>query len=533
MRLAVPLLLLVASALQFQMNPQTLLFNDNYGRTRFFHGVNAVVKVPPYLPITDHWDAQMSLSVEDIANLTSWGFNFVRLGVMWQATETSFGEYNYTYLEEVNDLITTLGEAGLYTLVDAHQDVFARVLCGEGAPDFFAQDLDHTCDYNPTSRYWEETGYCTPIAHYNWTYEDGLPTIPDCLKNVFAVYYNTPEAASAFERLYYNESGIQDHFIAHWEAVAKTLGPNPYVIGYDLLNEPLPANVWKDPLLNIPGIFDRLGLQPMYQNLNAAIRQYSDDKIIMFEPVEADLYNGTAFHSGFNETPGGVEYNNRQVLNDHTYCCQMYWWVCPTGEPGLQWAEQCYAFHESRIGTRKQDAETLGLGLILTEFGACSDSIECVTELTSVTEVCDNNLVSWAYWAYKGFQDYTTSGGGAIEGFYDAEGNLQPNKLKALSRTYIYAFQGTPLSHFFNSTTGVYTATFNLDPTITMPTELYYNSELYYPNSFDLSFSPNTPGVQSAQVTQLAPNYLAIEFPQVHVGTTVTLTFAPMQPAIA
>lgn len=41
----------------------------------------------------------------------------------------------------VDDLITRLGEHGMYTLVDAHQDVLARVMCGEGIPNFYAKEI--------------------------------------------------------------------------------------------------------------------------------------------------------------------------------------------------------------------------------------------------------------------------------------------------------------------------------------------------------------------------------------------------------
>ena len=40
-----------------------------------------------------------------------------------------------------DSLITKMGEAGIYTLVDAHQDVFARTICGEGVPDFYAKEV--------------------------------------------------------------------------------------------------------------------------------------------------------------------------------------------------------------------------------------------------------------------------------------------------------------------------------------------------------------------------------------------------------
>lgn len=74
-------------------------------------------------------------------NLQAWGFNFVRLGVMWEAVEREQGKYDLDYLTKVNDLITKLGEHGIYTLIDAHQDVLARVICGEGIPDFYAKQI--------------------------------------------------------------------------------------------------------------------------------------------------------------------------------------------------------------------------------------------------------------------------------------------------------------------------------------------------------------------------------------------------------
>merc|ERR1719454_1839232 len=67
--------------------------------------------------------------------------NFVRLGVMWEGVEREPGVYDMDYLQKVDELITKLGEAGIYTLVDAHQDVFARVICGEGVPDFYAKEV--------------------------------------------------------------------------------------------------------------------------------------------------------------------------------------------------------------------------------------------------------------------------------------------------------------------------------------------------------------------------------------------------------
>jgi len=108
------------------IDPEDRVIRDKDQRHVLFHGVNVVYKVAPYIPESDIFDSQSSMTDKDIQDLKDWGFNFVRLGVMWEAVETAPGVYNDTYLEEIDKLITKLGNQGIYTLVDAHQDVLAR-----------------------------------------------------------------------------------------------------------------------------------------------------------------------------------------------------------------------------------------------------------------------------------------------------------------------------------------------------------------------------------------------------------------------
>ena len=105
---------------KFTVDPVDRVLRDADDRHVILHGVNVVYKVDPYIPGTGTFDSQTSLDDEDIDNLVKWGFNFVRLGVMWEGVETAEGVYNEKYLADVNALVTKLGEKGIYTLIDSH-----------------------------------------------------------------------------------------------------------------------------------------------------------------------------------------------------------------------------------------------------------------------------------------------------------------------------------------------------------------------------------------------------------------------------
>jgi endoglycosylceramidase len=132
------------------IDPDTRTFRDEFGRARIFHGQNVVVKLPPYFPTTDKFDPFMSIVEEDFKYMQDWGVTLVRLGVMWESVETSAGQYDMAYLEKIDNLINEFAKYGIYTIVDNHQDLFSRSLCGEGVPHFYTpKDLDTSCPKTP------------------------------------------------------------------------------------------------------------------------------------------------------------------------------------------------------------------------------------------------------------------------------------------------------------------------------------------------------------------------------------------------
>lgn len=95
-------------------------------------------------------------------------------------------------------------------------------------------------------------------------------------------------------------------------------------------------------------------------------------------------------------------------------------------------------------------AKALKIGKFMTEFGAIVDSPDGIKEINFLLQLMEYQFTSWAYWEFKYYADVTTQANpGQIESFYDLNGQLYTNKVKALARPYATMICGQPeLSYF-------------------------------------------------------------------------------------
>ena len=120
--------------------------------------------------------------------------------------------------------------------------------------------------------------------------------------------------------------------------------------------------------------------------------------------------------------------------------------------------------------------------------------------MTSSLQAFNTALASWAYWMYKGFGDFTTTGG-AAEGMFNDDGTPQALKLKAITQTYAYAFQGTPEEMYFSPTSGSFYTSWIFDSSILAPTQVYMNPSIWYPNGYKWTVSKTKSGTAIPAVT--------------------------------
>ena len=86
------------------INVEENRLKDEYGRERLFHGVNVVYKEKPWYPELKVFNYQYSYCEEDMKLLKNWGFNAIRLGIMWPGVEPEFGEYDMKYIKIIEKI---------------------------------------------------------------------------------------------------------------------------------------------------------------------------------------------------------------------------------------------------------------------------------------------------------------------------------------------------------------------------------------------------------------------------------------------
>ncbi|MBI3171121.1 MAG: cellulase family glycosylhydrolase [Hydrocarboniphaga effusa] len=415
---------------------------DEKNRVVLLHGVNAVWKLAPYFPPSQ----AAGFVAADADWLRDHGFNTVRLGVIFAGVMPQPGAVDQAYLEGVDRVVQLLASRGIWTMLDFHQDMYNERFEGEGFPDWAV-------------------------------FDDGIPHLNDF---GFPGNYFTPECSRAFDNFWDNKEGLWDHYRSAWKAVASKWKDQPYLMGYDLINEPWPgtdlascANPLGCPL------HDDLKLQALHSHVLDGIREVDRGNIVWFEP-------NLTFNEGAKTNFGLLTplTDANLGLSWHKYCLT----ASLLHADGFTDVPGCTELHQLVSDNAEEAIARMNATTLITEFGASDD----IPDLVQVMTQADAQLTGWQYWHYKGWMDPTSEDptGGAQSLFgNDADlGSAKLDKLKVLERTYPQFTAGIPLALTFNHDSAEFN--YRYQPrTAGGPTEIYVPVTLHYPQGYRVEAS--------------------------------------------
>ncbi len=388
---------------------------DAKGRVAILHGVNMVNKQPPYAP------SAQGFGDDDAAFLQRYGFNAVRLGLIYKGVEPSPGGYDDGYLNQIAATEGVLAHHGVFSQLDFHQDMYNERFQGEGWPDWAVQD-------------------------------DGVPNLPQA--GFPSNYFLNAALIRAFDNFWANSPGpggvgLQDRYAAAWAHVASRFASARHTLGFDLMNEPWPGSPWTTCF--VPGgcpAFDTGSLVPFYKRVIAAIRSADPGKLLWYEPNVLFNFGADSAVAGLGDRSAGFSF--------HVYCVPGSFTISAFNNLG------CPQLDDHVFSNADAHARATGDALMLSEFGATDD----LTTIRQNVEQADRHMVSWEYWHYCECLDPTTSGSGTQAIVIDpnqppAGANVKQTKLDVLAEPYPQAVAGTPVSYGFDPSTRRFTLAYS------------------------------------------------------------------------
>lgn len=388
-----------------------LRFLDESGRTRIFNGMNIDDK------LRDQQAFRYLLDEEFFKKFRAFGLDFIRLAVTWQNIEPQPGKYNENYLLSLDRIFNLAEKHGVYILLDMHQDLYSGndgESVGDGAPAWAVLT----------------DGAKPRMPIFVWA--DGYFFGKWVRRSFDNFWNNTPV----------HGKGLQEHYCALWQMLARRYGDRPALFGFDLMNEPFPGTLSKrmfrklltsaakEVLTNkkisrstmlkalvkgdiptaldgiggdiIPdimrrvddaqAIFDKTAYAPFLNKTTAAIREVTKNGIIMME--QSYICN-----SGVKQSAPPITVNG---IREPLQCFGPHGYDVAVDTPLYQYAnaDRVKAFFTEMYHTQLR----LQVPVIVGEWGGCSDNKDTswFPHAYELLDFFDEKQWGQAYWDYHG-----------------------------------------------------------------------------------------------------------------------------------
>ena len=307
---------------------------DPKGRVVIVHGLNLVWKHAPYAPPDD----ATGFTAADADWFRAHGFNAARVGTLWAGlTPDAPGRLDPSYVRRTQRVLDLLADRRIWIQLDMHQDQWHEQYGGEGAP--------------------------------GWAAARQLPfsLLPPVVAP-FPTGYWTPEVSSMFDDFWADRRGLLTGWTQAWELAATQWRRQPYLMGYDLLNEPWMGAEWTTCLATGCPQSYAAELQPAMERGLEAIRRVDRRNIVWWEPQQ--FAGGQALDTFY----GPVEGEEQLGFSWHSYCPDVF--LESQGIPGGD-TENCTSFARGRQEHALQQSAEMGAVPMMSEWGA-TDSVRAI-----------------------------------------------------------------------------------------------------------------------------------------------------------
>lgn len=308
---------------------------DEHDRIILMHGVN----VSNFAKQSASNRAGLTWHTEDEYRLLlKYGFNAVRYLVFWEALEPQKSQFDTEYLRKVAEDITRITSAGLLVMVDMHQDIYTQAYGGDGFPIWTMKP---------------EGGAF--VAQKYWAANLLQPAVKNCYKNFWA------------------DSDMQDRYIFALDMLVRTLQVIPGVIGFDIMNEPYPHDLWKFSK------FEQTILTKFYGKV-----QRIGANRLFFEP--------------WMSTSSGIPSDLAFKPTRKAACAPHYYDIFLDAGKPYKWFNK--ALLEKAVAIKVQEANQLGAPLVYGEFGLDPSVPRAMEFLQDFNNELGKYGVGWFYWSY-------------------------------------------------------------------------------------------------------------------------------------
>jgi endoglycosylceramidase len=343
----------------------------------FSDGRNPVEMIPP-------------LDDTDCARMRALGFDLLRLPIDWSAIEPAPGAYDEAYLDRVDATVQCAARAGLYVLVDLHQDGYSKEIGEDGAPLWAIQPP-------PTMLL---QGPLTDLSSRRVS----------------------PQVVAAFATLFdrSDPAQLQTRYCAMAAHVAARWAAEPTVIGFELFNEPVAGEA------DVDAFHARIG---------ACVRPAAPDKLVVFEP--------SATRNLFDFVPLAKA---KFPVANAVYAPHIYTFVFFSNPAPLQ--NLAPADLESSVSGARDEASAWHVPLLITEFGIGPGTTNADLWMAVEAQLHDKYLASDAFWVWKEY------GGWGVYDPPGATWTERAQIVAWISRVHAARIAGDVVANDYDYTTG-------------------------------------------------------------------------------